>query len=145
MNVPDGLKEILKIKEHKHYNLNTKMLDVWNESEYFKIRFGRNDFAPVNSTIIKYTNTLDYIIKYIEKPGNKILFFRSMLGSKIALVNLNDDVILCDTNRFNNSYYVLTWDKFLDEYYIESEATKAQERKNQRAYSEKHNLFNFIN
>ena len=71
MNVPNDLKEILKIKEHKHYNLNTKSLDVWNESEYFKIRFGRNDFASVNSKIIKYTNTLDYIIKYIEKTGNK--------------------------------------------------------------------------
>lgn len=145
MNVPDDLKEILKIKEHKHYNLNTKTLDVWNESEYFKIRFGRNDFAPVNSTIIKYTSTLDYIIKYIEKTGNKIHYSRGLLGSKIALVNLNDDVILSFTNRFNKSYYVLTWDKFHDENYIESEANKAQERKNQRAYSEKHNLFNFIN
>ena len=80
-----------------------------------------------------------------KKTGNKIHYSRGLLGSKIALVNLNDDVILSFTNRFNNSYYVLTWDKFHDENYIESEANKAQERKNQRAYSEKHNLFNFIN
>lgn len=141
MNINEHLKEILNINEKKHYNLKSKKLEVWNESKYFKLKFGRNQFDLINNKIIRCSNVLDYILKYISKTNNKLHYCRGLAGDKNCLVSLYNDVILSYTSNYNQSYFILNWDVFRSDKVIEDKIKFKELARKQKYYNDDHNIF----
>ena len=88
--IPDGTMPgmFLQVED---YNFNTKRRQVTNQSIYFNERFGRSDFEPLD-TQRGIEDATAYIMKYIEKTGEKIVYAKGMPTYFITDI-LDDDVI----------------------------------------------------
>lgn len=71
----------------------------------FNEKIGRNDFKPITKTDLTFTHALDYILKYIGKSDNKIVYSRGIRDDFFALVDIEENTI-CKINE-NSPYYVL--------------------------------------
>ena len=58
---------------------------------YFTERFGRNDFEPLDEYI--KNDALAYIIKYIEKTGERIVYSKGL--PQFFISDIMDDDIVC--------------------------------------------------
>ena len=69
--LPQGLEkvEIYSFKEHKR--------KITIQSEYFNRRFGRNDFEGIDD-ITRLGDAIKYLVKYLEKTGEKIIYSKGL-------------------------------------------------------------------
>ena len=76
----------------KDYNLNKRRMVETIGSSYFEERFGRNDFEPIdNRKDLGYS--IAYILKYIEKTGEKIVYSRGL--PQFFISDIMDEDIVC--------------------------------------------------
>lgn len=66
------------IREVKDYSTNDKKMRVANVNSFFEKRFGRNDFMKINSKLLMKDNTINYLLKYIEKSEEPIFYSRGI-------------------------------------------------------------------
>ena len=59
------------------YNFNTKRRQITNQNTYFNERFGRSDFDEIKDPRRK-GDALAYLLKYIEKTGEKIVYSKGL-------------------------------------------------------------------
>ena len=72
------------------YSFSERKRQITKQSEYFNSHFGRNDFRPIeNKTHIG--EAVAYILKYIEKSGEKIIYSRGLLQYFISDI-MDDDI-----------------------------------------------------
>ncbi len=74
------------------YNTKSHKMQLIYSNAHFKCRFGRNDFKPI------YTNddishAINYIMKYMEKTGEKIIYSRGLPTYFVSDILDND--VLC--------------------------------------------------
>lgn len=75
--IPDG--EMLGKVEEKHsYSPKTGKVETRNENSFFADSFGVNDFTEINEMALKHGHTIDYLLKYIEKQGERIVYSRGI-------------------------------------------------------------------
>lgn len=79
--------------EKKDFNLNTHKMQLTLQSEYFNSRFGRNDFERIDDNLVKMGNAMSYILKYIDKTHEKIVYSRKLPVYVISDIDEND--VLC--------------------------------------------------
>lgn len=79
--------------EKKDFNLNTHKMQLTLQSEYFNSRFGRNDFERIDDNLVKMGNAMAYILKYIGKTNEKIVYSRGLPVYVISDIDEND--VLC--------------------------------------------------
>jgi hypothetical protein len=72
------------------YNLNSHKMQEITENSYFLQRFGRNDFDAITSKS-KLGDSLAYLMKYISKTGEKIVYSKGLPQYFISDI-MNDDV-----------------------------------------------------
>ena len=91
--IPPGLMpgEMIEVKDYN--TVKHEMQTTWQNS-YFLKRFGRNDFRPVD-TKDDAREAIKYIVKYLEKTGEKIVYSRGLYQFFISDV-INEDVV-CKT------------------------------------------------
>ncbi len=65
------------IFEKNDYNFNTHRRQITHQNTYFNERFGRSDFEPIDDKS-KLGNAVAYILKYIEKTGEKIVYSKGL-------------------------------------------------------------------
>ena len=58
------------------YNLNTHRMQTTIQNTYFNERFGRCDFESVVRVPMMYDRAVGYILKYIEKTGERLVYSR---------------------------------------------------------------------
>ena len=104
--IPEGTMPGMFIQV-EDYNFNTKRRQVTNQSIYFNERFGRSDFEPIE-TQVGMNDAVGYIMKYIEKTGEKIVYAKGMPTFFITDI-LDDDVI---TTMGMEDKKLLLYDKF---------------------------------
>lgn len=75
-NIPDGTMPPLMI-EVNDYNFNNHRRQITHQNTYFNDRFGRSDFETIkdNSTL---GSAVAYIMKYLEKTGEKIVYSKGL-------------------------------------------------------------------
>ena len=74
--IPEGTMpgELIKVND---YNFNTKRRQITNQNTYFNERFGRSDFDEIKDPRRK-GDALAYLLKYIEKTGEKIVYSKGL-------------------------------------------------------------------
>ena len=88
--IPDGTMPKMII-EKNDYSFKTKRRQKTMQNLYFTERFGRNDFEPLDDYI--KNDALAYIMKYIEKTGEKIVYSKGL--PQFFISDIMDDDIVC--------------------------------------------------
>lgn len=101
-----------EIIQTKDYSTKTHQMQVTNQNTFFLERFGRNDFKPIihNSAV---SDAVRYILKYIRKTGEKIIYSRHLQTYFIS--DIIEDDIVCKIGQEDKK--LLLFDNFhcLDE------------------------------
>lgn len=98
-----------KMIEKKDFNLNTQRMQLTLQNEYFNLRFGRNDFEPIDKDLVKTGNAMAYILKYIDKTNEKIVYSRKLPMYVISDIDEKD--VLCGIGEEDKK--LLLQDKFM--------------------------------
>lgn len=73
--IPDGtMRDLVPIED---YNLNTHKRQITYQNMDFNSRFGRSDFVAINSKL-DLGEVMQYIIKYLEKTGKKLVYSKGL-------------------------------------------------------------------
>ncbi len=92
----------------KDYNFNKKrMVEIFTNT-YFEERFGRNDFEPIEDKA-SIGSSLAYLMKYIEKSGEKIVYSKGLPPYFISDIMEND--VVCFIGQEENK--LLLYDDFM--------------------------------
>lgn len=73
--VPEG-EMVGAIYDRRDYAKKTHGVRVTHSNTYFERRFGRNDFEPLDRCDLQ--RSIEYILKYLEKSGEKIRYSRGI-------------------------------------------------------------------
>ena len=132
VHIPEG-QMVGAFKEVKDYNTEKHCIKTQLVNDYFVERFGRTTFEPIEER--ELDQSLNYILKYIEKTGEKIVYSRGLFMYFISDI-CDEDVIMKMTNphpEYRNDKYIL-FDNFtcMDEGEIIGRASKETIRKLRR-------------
>ena len=89
--VPEGTMpgEMVKVNS---YSLLEQKRQITNQSTYFAEQFGRNDFRPIERRE-HIGNAIAYILKYIEKSGERLVYSRGL--PQFFISDILDDDVAC--------------------------------------------------
>lgn len=108
--VPEG-QMVGNIEEKQEYSKRKHKMITRFENSFF-LKFGRNDFQSISKKSLTKGRTLDYILKYITKTNEKIVYSRGIPSD--FLEDVNDEDIVTEFEDFVIKY-VLFDDIFDDE------------------------------
>ncbi len=77
MYIPDG-EMIGSIAELKDYSTAQGQMQITHSNTFFADSFGRNDFEELNEKELRYGGTINYLLKYISKTGERIVYSRGI-------------------------------------------------------------------
>lgn len=110
--IPDG-EMIGTITEKTDYSTAQGKMQTTHENDFFEKTFGRNDFEELNEMELKHGQTLNYLLKYIGKTGERIVYSRG-IPTEIYR-KLNDDEIVTEMQDFGTKYIlfddVISWER----------------------------------
>ncbi len=89
--VPEGTMPSA-LEPRTDYSFHTHKRETINQSLYFLRRFGRNDFESIDD-IHRLGDALAYLMKYIEKTGEKIVYSKGL--PQYFISDIMDDDIVC--------------------------------------------------
>ena len=78
--------------EQKDYNTKSHKMQLIHQNTHFKSRFGRNDFKPI-SFEPDLMRAVNYIMKYMEKSGEKLVYSRGLPTYFVS--DILDEDVLC--------------------------------------------------
>ena len=109
MYIPDG--EMLgTIQQVKDYSTKTHQMQTSNSNSFFAETFGRNDFQPITDDVLKHTNAVEYITKYLEKTNEKVIYSRG-IPTELEMELNGTDIVTAVTDFFTTKY--ILFDDFL--------------------------------
>lgn len=91
-HIPDGTIPD-KLEKKRDYSTISRKMQETIQSEYFNKRFGRNDFKAIDDYDNKLGNAVAYLMKYIEKTGERIVYSKGLYQYFIS--DIMDDDIVC--------------------------------------------------
>ena len=95
-----------ELVKRRDYSTKNHRMQTTLQNTYFTERFGRNDFEPINT--VDLSNTGTYLLKYIEKSGERIVCSK---GVKTYFVSdIIDDDVVCTIG--NEDRKLLLFDNF---------------------------------
>jgi hypothetical protein len=81
-----------ELEEIRDYSTKKPQMQVAHQNTYFLERFGRNDFDVIDDNTVKGF-ALSYIMKYIEKSGEKIVYSKGL--PQFFISDIMDEDIAC--------------------------------------------------
>ena len=79
------------MEEVTDFDTRSKRMRTTLQSTYFNEHFGRSDFEKLNPHTLRIN--LQYLLKYIEKSGEKIMYSRQMRQYLVSDIR-EDDVVM---------------------------------------------------
>ncbi len=89
--IPDGA-DVGEYVKKKDFNFKTRKREEINENTYFLKNFGRNDFEPIVSRR-SLGNAIAYLVKYMEKTGEKIVYSKGL--PQYFITDIMDEDVVC--------------------------------------------------
>lgn len=99
--VSDG-EMIGTIKEKQDYSTKSHKMQTTHENDFFAETFGRNDFEEISPAEMKYGKTLSYLLKYIDKTGERLTYSRGVPSEVYKEVDRYE--IACEMRDFVLKY-----------------------------------------
>lgn len=90
-SIPEGAM-VGELKEHSDYNIKSHRRTKTLQNSYFNKKFGRSDFEEIKNNIDKHKE-LSYIMKYLEKTEEKIVYSKGLFQYFIS--DIMDEDIVC--------------------------------------------------
>lgn len=82
-----------KLIKKRDYNFSNHKMQESIQSEYFNKRFGRSDFKEIDENERRLGNALSYLMKYIEKTGEKIVYSKGL--PQYFISDIMDEDVVC--------------------------------------------------
>ena len=82
-----------EIVQKRDYSKKYHIVRATHSNSYFLERFGRNDFEPLNRTILK--KTVNYIGKYLGKTEEKMIYSHGLPSEVLMYSNELPDFAMC--------------------------------------------------
>ena len=115
--IPEG-EMIGKIEEKTDYSTAQGRMQTRHENGFFVKRFGRNDFEELNDMELKHGQTLNYVLKYIGKTGERIVYSRGI--PTVIYCEVKDDDIITEMQDYGTKYIlwddVISWERDIMHY-----------------------------
>ena len=96
-----------EMKEVSGYSFSEHKRKITHENSYFRERFGRNDFDDM-VTEFMLDGAITYILKYIEKSGEKIVYSRGL--PQFFISDIMDEDVVCTMGEEEQK--LLLFDRF---------------------------------
>lgn len=111
--VPVG--EMLGVLEEKtDYSTAQGQMQTRRENSFFAENYGRNDFEEISKMELEYGKNVDYILKYIGKTNERIVYSRG-IPTEICLKLTASDIVTELQNDFVQKYIlfddVVNWER----------------------------------
>lgn len=84
--VPDG-KMRGNIRKEEYYDTTSYKKGISFINEEFEDKIGRNDFKEITTNDLTFKNALEYILKYIGKSDNKIVYSKLCYNEHIKILH----------------------------------------------------------
>ena len=94
--------------EAKDFNMKTHRQKKTVQNTFFNEKFGRSDFEKIIKKPRAYLSAVEYILKYISKTGERIVYSRGLPMYLISDINSED--VLCRTGLEDKK--LVLYDKF---------------------------------
>lgn len=108
-----GNEMVGKLDERRDYSTAQGKMQITHINDFFAERFGRNDFTEINDSELKHGHTLEYILKYIGKTNERIVYSRGIPTE--IYKRLTDNDIVTDFIDYVTKYVlfddVVDWTK----------------------------------
>ena len=107
-NIPDNSMpgEIIEVRD---YSTQFNKMQKTFQSSYFNERFGRSDFKEIDEQERRLGNALAYLMKYIEKTGEKIVYSKGL--PQYFISDILDNDIVCTIGQEDRK--LLLFDDFM--------------------------------
>ena len=107
LKVPEGTMpgELIEVTD---FNLKTHRQKKTVQNTFFNKKFGRSDFEKIIKKPRAYLSAVEYILKYISKTGERIVYSRGLPMYVISDINSED--VLCRTGLEDKK--LVLYDKF---------------------------------
>ncbi len=89
--VPEGAMSG-KLEEVRDYDTRKKRMQTIRQNTFFAERFGRNEFRPISHSS-ELPQMVQYLMKYIEKSGGKLVYSRGLY--QYFETDIMDEDIIC--------------------------------------------------
>ena len=109
--IPEG-EMIGELEEIDGYSFNTHRRHTIRQNSHFYKRIGRNDFEYIDTPALK-SNAMAYIMKYLEKSGEKIVYSKGL--PQYFISDILEEDIACAYNDEETKYILFDdfscWDE----------------------------------
>jgi len=97
--IPEGTMpgELIEVRD---YDTRKHQMQTSYQCAYFVTRFGRTDFAPIDQDEIGAS--INYMLKYIEKTGEKLLYSRGL--PQYFISDIADEDVICPYDEEERKY-----------------------------------------
>ena len=110
--VPDG-EMIGNITKRTDYSTAQGKMQTTHPNDFFEKTFGRNDFEELDEMELRHGQTLNYILKYIGKTGERIVYSRGIPTEVCVKVKADD--IITEMQDYGTKYIlfddVISWER----------------------------------
>jgi len=106
-SIPD--ESFLELTTCRDYDTKGHKMQKSNQSLYFNTRFGRSDFKVLDEDEKRLGNALAYLMKYIEKTDEKIVYSKGL--PQFFLSDILDNDIVCTIGQEDKK--LLLFDDFM--------------------------------
>lgn len=101
MYIPEG-EMICDLYQKRKYSTEKHKMVETHVHPFFEERFGENDFAELSDAELRRGNTMQYLLKYISKSDERIMYSRG-IPTEIYVPIAQDDII-CEIVDFVTKY-----------------------------------------
>ena len=95
-NIPEGamVGELIEVTD---YSFSTHQRQTTTQNTYFNERFGRSDFSPIQSSMDAIQDAKRYLMKYLEKSGERVVYSKGTPTYFIS--DILDEDVVCSMNE----------------------------------------------
>ena len=115
--VPDG-EMVSRIEEKRDYSTAQHKMQVTHSNLFFEEKFGRNDFQEIDEILVRKTGNIDYILKYMSKSNEKVVYSRGLPAEVCKKVHR--DYVAAEYYDFVTKYVfdndVIDWERDVAHY-----------------------------